>query len=117
VGWKDKDYAALDRVLSDDYKAINLREIVSTKAKCAQVVVIHSAKSNDLSRGATEGTSASEVRIFPALALDGRTSPYVPTIVDHLSDYWEVSFDTVPCSFQGGGNNMMRVHPLQTESM
>jgi ketosteroid isomerase-like protein len=30
--WKDKDYAALDRLLSDEYKAVNFRGIVSTKA-------------------------------------------------------------------------------------
>jgi Domain of unknown function (DUF4440) len=30
--WKDKDYAALDRLLSDDYKAVNFRGIVSAKA-------------------------------------------------------------------------------------
>ena len=30
--WKDKDYATLDRLLSDDYKAVNFRGIVSTKA-------------------------------------------------------------------------------------
>ena len=30
--WKDKGYAALDRLLSDDYKAVNFRGIVSTKA-------------------------------------------------------------------------------------
>jgi ketosteroid isomerase-like protein len=30
--WKDKDYAALDRLLSDDYKAVNFRGVVSTKA-------------------------------------------------------------------------------------
>jgi ketosteroid isomerase-like protein len=30
--WKDKDYTALDRLLSDDYKAVNFRGIVSTKA-------------------------------------------------------------------------------------
>jgi uncharacterized protein (TIGR02246 family) len=30
--WKDKDYAALDQLLSDDYKAVNFRGIVSTKA-------------------------------------------------------------------------------------
>jgi len=29
--WKDKDYAALDRLLSDDYKAVNFRGVVSTK--------------------------------------------------------------------------------------
>jgi uncharacterized protein (TIGR02246 family) len=30
--WQAKDYAALDRLLSDDYKAVNFRGIVSTKA-------------------------------------------------------------------------------------
>jgi hypothetical protein len=30
--WKDKDYSALDRLLSDDYKAVNFRGVVSTKA-------------------------------------------------------------------------------------
>ena len=29
--WKDKDYAALDRLLSDDYQAVNFQGIVSTK--------------------------------------------------------------------------------------
>jgi hypothetical protein len=60
---------------------------------------------------------ASEVRIFPLLALDGRPSPYVPTIVEHLSDCWEVSLETVPYEFQRGANQMMRVRPLQTESI
>lgn len=30
--WKNKDYAALDRLLSNDYSAVNFRGIVSTKA-------------------------------------------------------------------------------------
>ena len=30
--WKDKDYAALGRLLSNDYEAVNFRGIVSTKA-------------------------------------------------------------------------------------
>src|SRR5246127_14613 len=30
--WKDKDSATLDRLLSDDYKAVNFYGIVSTKA-------------------------------------------------------------------------------------
>lgn len=29
--WKDKDYAALNRILSDDYRAVNFKGIVSTK--------------------------------------------------------------------------------------
>jgi hypothetical protein len=58
---------------------------------------------------------AGEVRIFPLLALDGRASPYVARLVDDLSGSWEVSLETVPYEFQRGGNQMMRVRPLQTE--
>jgi hypothetical protein len=60
---------------------------------------------------------AREVRIFPLLALDGLTSPYVASIVDGLSDSWKVSLETVPYEFQRGGNQMMRVRPLQTERL
>jgi hypothetical protein len=59
---------------------------------------------------------ASEVRIFPILALDGRTSPYVANIAHGLGDSWEVSLETVQYEFQRGGNQMMRVRPFQTES-
>ena len=58
---------------------------------------------------------ACEVRIFPLLALEGRTSPYVAGIVDDLSESYEVSLETVPYEFQRGGNQMMRVRPLQTQ--
>jgi hypothetical protein len=60
---------------------------------------------------------ACEVRIFPLLALDGRTSPYVARVVDDLCDRWEVSLETVPYQFQRGGNQMMRLRNLQTEGM
>ena len=58
---------------------------------------------------------ASEVRIFPLLALDGRTSPYVASIADGLSRSFKISIETVPYEFQRGGNQMMCVHPLQAE--
>jgi hypothetical protein len=58
---------------------------------------------------------ASEVRIFPLLALDGRPSPYVAGIAGDLRDSYEVSVETVPYEFQRGGNQMMRVRLLQTE--
>ena len=32
AAWKDKDYAALNRLLSNDYQAVNFQGIVSTKA-------------------------------------------------------------------------------------
>ena len=58
---------------------------------------------------------AREVRIFPLLALDGRTSPYVPNIMAGLSDSQGVTLETVPYEFQRGGNQMMRIRPPQTE--
>lgn len=58
---------------------------------------------------------ASEVRIFPVLALDGRTSRYVASMVNDLSDSYELALETVPYEFQRGGNQMMRVRPLQSE--
>jgi Methyltransferase domain len=58
---------------------------------------------------------ASEVRIFPLLALDGSTSLYFANIVDDLRTSWNVSLETVPYEFQRSGNQMMRVRPLQTE--
>jgi hypothetical protein len=56
---------------------------------------------------------AREVRIFPLLALDGRTSRYVASMVNDLSDSCEVALETVPYEFQRGGNQMMRVRPLK----
>jgi len=53
-----------------------------------------------------------EVRIFPLLALDGRISPYVASVVEHLGDSYEISIQTVPYEFQRGGNKMMRLRPL-----
>src|SRR6202011_5059931 len=58
---------------------------------------------------------ASEVRIFPLLALDRRPAPCVAGIVDDLRNSYEVSVETVPYEFQLGGNQMMRVRALQTE--
>jgi hypothetical protein len=60
---------------------------------------------------------AREVRIFPLLALDSRTSRYVATTVNDLTGSCEVSLETVPYEFQRGGNQMMRIRPRHTETM
>jgi SAM-dependent methyltransferase len=53
---------------------------------------------------------ASEVRIFPLLALGGVTSPLVEPIANELRrDGFRVSLDDVPYEFQRGGNRMMRI--------
>ena len=54
---------------------------------------------------------AREVRIFPLLALEGRISRYVASMMNDLSGAWEVSLVTVPYEFQRGGNQMMRIRP------
>ena len=53
---------------------------------------------------------ATEVRIFPLLALGGTPSPFVQPVTDALStDGFRVSVDEVPYEFQRGGNKMMRI--------
>lgn len=53
---------------------------------------------------------ASEVRIFPLLALSGRRSPHVDANVSDLGDSgFTVSIERVPYEFQRGGNQMMRI--------
>jgi hypothetical protein len=56
---------------------------------------------------------AREVRVFPLLALGGRPSPHLPSIVDDLNGSCEISIETVPYEFQRGANQMMRVRPLR----
>lgn len=53
---------------------------------------------------------ASEVRIFPLLALGATKSPLVERMVDAFeSERIRVSIETVPYEFQRGGNQMMRI--------
>ena len=59
---------------------------------------------------------ASEVRIFPILALGGRPSPHLPSIVEDLKGSCDVSVETVPYEFQRGANQMMRLRPLHAQS-
>jgi hypothetical protein len=53
---------------------------------------------------------AREVRIFPLLALGGRRSPYVDTVVAVARAAGrDVAIETVPYEFQRGGNQMMKI--------
>ena len=64
----------------------------------------HRAALRDMCRVATE------VRVFPLLALGGTPSPFVQSMTDELStDGFKVSVDEVPYEFQRGGNKMMRL--------
>jgi hypothetical protein len=64
----------------------------------------HLAALRDMRRVATE------VRVFPLLALGGTRSPCVDTCVaDCVASDWEVTVERVPYEFQRGGNEMMRI--------
>jgi hypothetical protein len=53
---------------------------------------------------------ASEVRIFPLLALGGQRSAFVDTLASELTESgFDVSIDHVPYEFQRGGNQMMKI--------
>jgi hypothetical protein len=56
---------------------------------------------------------ASEVRIFPLLALGATPSPLVtPTVADCRARGFVVTLETVPYEFQRGGNQMMRIRRM-----
>jgi hypothetical protein len=53
---------------------------------------------------------ATEVRIFPLLALGSRMSPFVDTCLEHLRGLgFEAAVVKVPYEFQRGGDEMMRI--------
>jgi hypothetical protein len=53
---------------------------------------------------------ATEVRIFPLLALGATPSPFVERMTDGFRGRgFDVSIDVVPYEFQRGGNQMMRI--------
>ena len=53
---------------------------------------------------------ATEVRVFPLLALDGRRSPFVDTCIDHLRTRGrDAQVHLVPYEFQRGGHEMLRI--------
>jgi hypothetical protein len=55
---------------------------------------------------------AGEVRIFPLLDMDCRTSPHVSPIIRDLSEAGHrVEILSVPYEFQRGGNRMMKITP------
>ena len=55
---------------------------------------------------------AGEVRIFPVLALGGRPSPFIDSVMARLRDEGhDVALERVPYEFQRGANQMMRIRP------
>lgn len=53
---------------------------------------------------------AAEVRVFPLLTLDGNRSPYVNSVVEHLTDFgFSSEYTRVPYEFQRGGNEMLLI--------
>lgn len=59
---------------------------------------------------------ASEVRVFPLLALGGQRSPYVEcSVVEARTAGFDVSIEHVAYEFQRGGHQMMRLRLLGTD--
>ena len=53
---------------------------------------------------------ADDVRIFPVLALGGRQSPFIDSVIARLRDEGhDVALEHVPYEFQRGANQMMRI--------
>lgn len=55
---------------------------------------------------------ASEIRIFPLLALGSQRSPFVDGCVADLKSGYRVTLERVPYECQRGGNEMMRIRRL-----
>jgi hypothetical protein len=100
------------RYVEAELPSINFPDQSFDLAVCSHFLFLYSDHlSEDFHRAAILELCrvASEVRIFPLLALDGRVSPYVQSVVRDFGDAFEVSIETVPYEFQRGGNQMMRV--------
>ncbi|MGC4083951.1 MAG: hypothetical protein QM736_18040 [Vicinamibacterales bacterium] len=60
---------------------------------------------------------ATEVRVFPLLALEGAPSPYVNAVADEFRSRGHlVSIERVPYQFQRGGHDMLRITRESTRS-
>jgi hypothetical protein len=82
-------------------------------ALCSHFLFLYSAQLGEaFHRSAIEELCrvASEVRIFPLLALGATRSPFVDGLAaDFGRQGFSVSIDEVPYEFQRGGNQMMRI--------
>ena len=59
---------------------------------------------------------ATDVRVFPLLALGGSRSPHVDECADHLRGAgFDVAIQHVPYEFQRGGDQMMRIRIRRTD--
>lgn len=56
---------------------------------------------------------AREVRVFPLLTLEGKPSPHLKPVIEHLGHHrFSAEFRRVPYEFQRGGNEMLLVKPV-----
>jgi hypothetical protein len=61
--------------------------------------------------------AATEVRVFPLLALGGAMSPYVGPAIDALrASGYAASIEAVPYEFRRGGNQMLRIRRIEPTS-
>ena len=53
---------------------------------------------------------AREVRVFPLLTLDGKRSPHLDFVTEHLGKLgFSITVRRVPYEFQRGGNEMLHI--------
>lgn len=58
---------------------------------------------------------AQEVRVFPVLTLEGKPSPHLKPITQHLESHgFSVESRRVPYEFQRGGNEMLLIKPASS---
>jgi hypothetical protein len=104
---------ASGRYLEAELPTLPFADAAFDLALCSHFVFLYSTQLGEaFHRAATKEMCrvASEVRIFPLLALGGDSSPFVDVCVRDLRDMGHtVSIETVPYEFQRGGNQMMRV--------
>jgi hypothetical protein len=101
------------RYIDAELPALPFSDTSFDLALCSHFLFLYTEKlSADFHRSAIAELCrvATEVRIFPLLALGSKPSSHVTPVTDSLRALGlNVSIETVPYEFQRGGNQMMRV--------
>ncbi len=101
------------RYVNAELPALPFADDVFDLALCSHFLFLYSALLGEAFRRVALrelGRVASEVRVFPLLALGGGRSPVVDVCGEDLRDAgYRVTIDRVPFEFQRGGDEMLRI--------
>jgi hypothetical protein len=101
------------RYLDAELPILPFRDGAFELALCSHFLFLYSTQlGEDFHRAALHEMCrvATEVRVFPLLALGGQRSPFVERCVDALNDAgYHATIEKVRYEFQRGGNEMIRV--------